>query len=361
MSDERDRKLAAFWIGLEILDRLASTEAGAEEGLTSAEVAEMLGVRNAKGIGQGLLRTRFSLDQAGIRLDEAVRKRSVGGRTVWLPGPRIAQARHALQHARRYWTKRAPAEGVPVDDAKDGHVGPVLVLRALKSRGTLYEIDGGIAELDDIVDDDGLFFDDLFGSIGEVFIERIEGDDGPDPAGIPEGYGENGIWVRGAHDYAQPRVASAIGTGRYPTMIAWLGEATWVERRVVLVDAVRQVQEVRAGSLFLQPESPSWRDVDVDKRFRYVGWMGTTARGSRGPRSAPPLRLRLRCWYEIVIENARRKRIVLREEGLRGDEGRTAARAIRRWRMADPSRANELVGVVETRIGKRQPRPMPPG
>ena len=124
---------------------------------------------------------------------------------------------------------------------------------------------------------------------------------------------------------------------------------------------MRQVQEVRAGSLFLQPESPSWRDVDVDKRFRYVGWMGTTARGSRGPRSAPPLRLRLRCWYEIVIENARRKRIVLREEGLRGDEGRTAARAIRRWRMADPSRANELVGVVETRIGKRQPRPMPTG
>ena len=360
MSQQRDRELATFWAGLEILDRLAV----GEDGLTSAEVAQILGVRNVKGIGQGLLRTRFSLEQAGIRLDEAVSKRSVRGRTVWMPGARIAQARHALRHARRYWTKQAPGDGVPVDDANDGHEGPVLVLRALKSRGTVYRIDGGIAELDDIVDDERLVLDeDLFGSIGEVFIHRIDQNDGIDRGGVPDGYGENGIWIRGAHDYAQPRVASAIGTGRHPMMIAWIGEATWVERRLVLVDAIGQVEKVRAGSQWLQPDSPSWRDVDVGRRFRHVRWIGTAARGSRladGPRSAPPLRLRLRCWYEIVIETARRKRIVLRAEGLRGDEARTTAGAIRRWRAADASRASEPVGVRETRIAKRQTRPMAP-
>ena len=59
---------------------------------------------------------------------------------------------------------------------------------------------------------------------------------------------ENGIWVRGAHDYANPRVAGAIGTGRNPTLTAWIGDATWAERRIALVDAVAQVQKVRAES-----------------------------------------------------------------------------------------------------------------
>ena len=42
--------------------------------------------------------------------------------------------------------------------------------------------------------------------------------------------------------------------------------------------------------------------------------------------------MRLRCWYEVVIGTATGRRIVLREEGLRGDDARTTGRAIGRWR-----------------------------
>ena len=35
-----------------------------------------------------------------------------------------------------------------------GHAGGLLVLRALTTNGTVYRIDGGMAELDAILDDD---------------------------------------------------------------------------------------------------------------------------------------------------------------------------------------------------------------
>ena len=114
------------------------------------------------------------------------------------------------------------------------------------------------------------------GSLGEIFIDRIEPGDARERP-VPEGYGENGIWVRGAHDYAQPRVAGAIGTGRSSTMSTWIGEATWVERRIVLVDAVRQVEEVRAESGWLLDHEGRWRDVDEEECFRYVDWIGARA------------------------------------------------------------------------------------
>ena len=134
-----------------------------------------------------------------------------------------------------------------VEEAPPEHPGPVLVLRALKSRGTVYRIGGAMAELDAILEDEWFEIgDEGIESIGEIFIDRIELGHDARRQPVPEGYGENGIWVRGTHDYAQPRVAGAIGSGRYSTMIAWIGEATWVEHRIALVDAVRQVEEVRA-------------------------------------------------------------------------------------------------------------------
>lgn len=359
MNGTRDLDFSMYWSGLALLERLSGTEAG----LTSGEVGALLGTRSAKGIGSALSGTKTSLAEAGIRFDEAVSRRSVRGRTVWSRGPRVRQARHALEQARRWWTASGRQDGPPVEDVEAGYRGPVLVLRALRSRGTAYRIDGGMAELDEILDDEYFEVKDsvLGGSIGEVFIARIEpgGDGREQPA--PEGYGENGIWVRGLYDYAQPRVAGAIGTGRYPAMAAWIGEATWVERRVALVDAVGQVERVRAErALFRQEPEPRWRGVDEGGRFRYVYWIGTCELAGR--RSAPPLRMRLRCWYEIVIETAKRKRkrIVLREEGLRGDDHRTAARAIDRWRRTHAKNASELVVVREVRIAKRQPRPLPP-
>ena len=355
MNQTDDYDPTRYWSGLAIFERLSET--GTE--LTSEEAAALLGTRSVKGIGAALSGTRLSLGEAGIRLDEAVRRRTVRGRSVWTAGPRIRQARHALEHTRRRWTRRERRAAVPIKEAPPGHPGPVLVLRALKSRGTVYRIDGAMAELDAILAEEWFAIEeDGRGSLGEIFIDRIESGNDADERLVPEGYGENGIWVRGAHDYAQPRVAGAIGTGRYSTMIAWIGEATWVERRIALVDAVRQVEEVRAESGWLLSEEHEgrWRDVDEEKCIRYVDWIG--ARGLTGPRSAPPLRMRLRCWYEIVIETTKRKRVVLREEGLRGDDARTADRAIDRWRRTGAKPGNEPVAVREVRVAKSQPRPM---
>ena len=53
------------------------------------------------------------------------------------------------------------------------------------------------------------------------------------------------------------------------------------------------------------------------------------------------------------------RRIVLREEGLRGDDARTTSQAIGRWRKLQGKEESELVAVREIRIAKRQPRPMP--
>ena len=52
------------------------------------------------------------------------------------------------------------------------------------------------------------------------------------------------------------------------------------------------------------------------------------------------------------------QRIVLCEEGLRGDNVRTASRAIERWRSNEVRDRNELVVVRDIRISKHQPRPM---
>ena len=56
-----------------------------------------------------------------------------------------------------------------------------------------------------------------------------------------------------------------------------------------------------------------WHAAGGEARFRYVEWIGSG--GPHGPSSAPPLRMRLRCWYEVVIETGAGKRVVLREEG----------------------------------------------
>ena len=324
------------------------------------EVAALLGTRNVKGIGAALYGTRNTLSAAGIRMDEAAMRRTVRGRSVWTGGPRIRQAMHVLEQERYRWTGGDGREDVPIEDARQENPAPVLVLRALKSRGNVYRIDGGMAELDEILEDDRFEIGDARReSIGEIFVAGIEpGKDGREHP-VPDGYGENGIWVRGEHDYAEPRVPGAIGTGLWSTMISWVGEATWVERRFPFVDARRQVAKVCAENSrsFSKDEIERWRDIEEGVCFRYVSWIG--ARGLDGPRHAPPLRMRLRCWYEVVIGTAKGRRIVLREEGLRGDAARTTGRAIARWRKLQDKGESEPISIREFRIGKRQPRPMP--
>ena len=356
LSGTDHREVARYWAGLPLLVRLS--EAGTE--LSSGEVGALLGTRSVKGIGAALSGTRDTLFAAGIRMDEAAIRRTVRGRSVWTGGPRSRQAIHVLEQERYLWTESGGRDVVPIEDARSGDPGPVLVLVALKSRGNVYRIDGGIAELDEILDDGRFEIGDARReSIREIFVARIEpGKDGREHL-VPDGYGENGIWVRGEHDYAEPRVAGAIGTGIWSTMIAWVGEATWVERRIAFVDGRRQVAKVRAeNSRSLSGDAiERWRDIEEEACFPYVSWVG--ARGLDGPRHAPPPRMRLRCWYEVVVGTANGRRIVLREEGLRGDDARTTSRAIGRWRELEGKGAREPVAVLEFRIAKRQPRPLP--
>ena len=356
MSGTPDREGARYWAGLPLLVRLS--QAGTE--LSSEEVGELLGTRNVKGIGAALSGTRGTLSSAGIRLEEAAVRRTVRGRSIWIGGPRIRQATHVLEQERNRWTIGGGPNDLTIENVRPGETGPVLVLRAPKSRGSVYRIDGGMAELDEILEDDRFVIDEARSeTIGEIFVARIDpGEDGRERP-VPDGFGENGIWVRGEHDYAEPRVPGAIGTGLWSTMIAWVGEATWVERRLPFEDVRRQVAMVSAENSwsFSRDAIAHWRDVEPESCFRYVSWIG--ARGLDGPRHAPPLRMRLRCSYEVVIGTEMGKRIVLREEGLRGDDARTTSRAIGRWRKLQGKAASEPVAIREFRIAKKQPRPMP--
>ena len=108
---------------------------------------------------------------------------------------------HVLEQERYRWMDSDDRDDVPIEDARPEDPGPVLVLRALKSRGNVYRIDGGMAELDEILEDNRFEIGDArHGSIGEIFVAGIEpGRDGREHS-VPDGYGENGIWVRGEHD-----------------------------------------------------------------------------------------------------------------------------------------------------------------
>ena len=355
MEEMIDPVLAKYWAGLGVLERMLETGSA----LTTEELSAILGTKNSRGVGAALSSTRFTLKQSGIRFDEAVTKQKVRRRTLWSQGPRIRQAIHVLEQARYQFASKGSEYDVPLERAEPGCSAAVLVLRALASRSGNFRIDHGLDELDAILQEDWTDVED-FGpeSVGEVFIERIEpGVDG-DAHRIPEGCGENGIWVRGAHDYAETRVSGSVGSGRSP-MTARLSRAAWVERRIVLVDAERQVKKANADARwrFLDEVGQSWRPVEPSRRFQYVQWIG--AWKSNFPDQAPPLRMRLRCWYEVVVQTAQGNPVVLREEGLRDDQERTASRAIARWRKANALNANALVRILDVRIAKRQPRPIP--
>ena len=319
----------------------------------------ILGTASVKGIGAALSDTRQSLRQAGIRLDEAVSRKTVRKRSVWTPGPAHPPGTARPQTSTSKLDE-AQATAPGADRGSGARTsGTVLVLRALKSKGEIYRIDGGMAGLDEILDDEWFdFFDDKKGLIGEVFIDRIEPGSDARELPVPEGYGENGIWIRGQQDYAEPRVSGAIGTGRYGAMTAWIGEATWIERRFVLVDAVQHVNRCSRNTRFCTAciRTHGRTSSRTDASDLCNGSDRSAVPGCTAPAAAnaTPVLVRDRC-RDQGAQAVRAPR-----EGLRGDETRTATRAIANWRKTNPARANEPVAIQEIRIAKRQPRPMPP-
>ena len=353
-----DHEASRMWAGLPLLDRLV--ESG--EALASEEVARIVGARSVKGIGSALRPTGETLVRSGIRLEEAVRRRTLRRRPVWTAGHRIRQARHVLDMERRYFTDPRDGYDPLTAEPEADWRGPVLVLRSLRSSGGVFRIDGGMAELDDLLEPGwfDLGLDSDRSQAGEVFVERMESGEDGTQAAVPDGYGENGIWVRGRFDFANPQVAGAIGTGRFPTMYVHVCEGAWVERRLPLIDAVRQTDAVRLAEGFMGSGRPTaWHGVEPERHFRYVNWISARPDWN-ARRSAPPLRMRLRCWYDVVIETPGARPVVLHEEGLRGDEARTAGRAIARWRETRGLGPGHPVQVRQVRISGKQPRPMSP-
>ena len=63
-------------------------------------------------------------------------------------------------------------------------------------------------------------------------------------------------------------IAAAMGRGRHSTLLAWIVEARWFERRIALVDAVSQKQEVRAqGRLVHEEQRWRWHATGGEAHF----------------------------------------------------------------------------------------------
>lgn len=343
---------ARYRPGLELLARLPETGSA----LSGEEASDILGMRTVKGIGAAFSGTGMSLEGAGIRPDEAVGRRTVRGGLPWAAGPRLRQTRHVLERTRRYWIEGA-CEEVPLEEPRTGDMRPVPVLRALGSRGTAYRFHGSPAELAASLDGSLLDIpDDDIGSIGETFVRRIKpGRDGGRASGLRK--------LRGEREPGSRRARLRSALGRRNARQRAVSAAERVDRRsapgarrIALVAAANQVGAVCAWrGRFPGRGHPGWREVGDGTRIRHVERVG--AHDPDGLWSAPPLQTRLGCWYEVRIR-AGGKSIVLREEGLRGDDARTATRSIARWRASDLSPATVPVGDV--RIAGKQPRPLSP-
>ncbi len=340
--------------GLAVLERLAMPFASLE----STEVARLLGAKGPKGIGSAFHSLRSTLENRGIAFHEAVRREPGRAGSVWTAGPRIEQARHvAGLEWRLHEDPAAFWDGVPMETPGPAHVGPVLVLRALHSAGEIFAFPN-FTTLVDVVDDRSVVnipADHRVRFLGEVFIHRIEpGHDGAFHR-VPEGYGENGLWIRGGHDFCDegrvwdPGCDAALQGGEVYALVC---DMFWIERRVALVDAVRQWERAAVGAVHDQEH---WKPIRPGERFRTVGWISRDILKGRRP---PPVFLRTRFWHDVHIVTDGGRRTVLREEGIRGDVDRTAVRAVMRWRRKRRSRSGMRVTIRSVGVSPRQPRPL---
>ena len=96
---------------------------------------------------------------------------------------------HVLEQERYRWTVGGGRNDLAIENAGAGETGPVLVLRALKSRGNVYRIDGGMAELDEMLED-GMFEigDARSETIREIFVGRIEPGNVGERRPVPDRY-----------------------------------------------------------------------------------------------------------------------------------------------------------------------------
>lgn len=254
------------------------------------------GTRTAKGIGAAFSGTSMSLERAGIRPDETADRRTVRGGLLWTAGPRLRQTRQVLERARRYRIKGA-CEEVPLKGPPAGDMRPVLVLRALGSRGNACRFDSSLAERAASPDDSLLDIpDDDIGSIGETSRP-------PHRARPRRGRSSGPRKLRGEREpgarRARLRPTPSRRSARHRAVSAAERAARRSApgaRRSALVAAASQVEAVCARrSRFPDRGHPGWREVGDGTRIRHGQRIG--AHDPDGRWSAPPLQARLHCWY----------------------------------------------------------------
>ena len=339
--------------GVRVLERLCER---ADE-IGRDEMLELLEAANGREIHAQLSKLFVELaGEGGIRSSEAVERRGEGRRSIWSRGPRCAQALHVARLHRDAWKHRTPSGRPAIIDVAPEAAGPKLVLRTMLCDGDIIEFKGGREALAEALRDDTLTCRTRWRKPEEIFIEHIE--DGPRNTApeVPLGYGEHGLWVRGKLDHRLGEVPEEILDRTGETLYAYVRAGQTAERTIVLGSAARQGDEVRRRWMGGAEISSWWREVDQAGPQRHVCWVSTDPYSH--PKWAPPLEMRARCWRDVILELENGRTVTVSVEGMRGEDARTAERAIARWRTEDPSRSGIEVKVRSVEIAQKQPRPV---
>ena len=349
---ENDIRLAR---GVHVLERLC--ERNAEIGRD--EMLELLGAANGREIHAQLSMLFVELAREGeIRSNEVIERRGEGKKSTWSRGPRCAQALHIARLHRDAWTQRTGRGRVTITDVPPDVPGPKIVLRTMFCSGEIIKFRGGREALAEALEDDAFTCKERWSNPAEIFIERIEGESGRTEQEIPIGYGEHGLWVRGKLDHSAHEVPEEVLGRTGETLYAYVKTGRTVERTIALGDPARQTDEVRTRRMGETDLSSWWRSVDEARPQRHVCWVSTDPYSHT--KWAPALEMRARCWRDVTIGLANGGSVTISVEGMRGEDARTAVRAISRWRAEDPSRNDVEVEVQSIRIARRQPRPIDP-
>ena len=337
---------------IRVLERLCDRN----EPIGRDEMLALLEVSNGREIHSRLGKLFVEISsEGGIDSDEAMIRRGEGRRSTWSRGPRCAQALHAARMSHRTWgIKRNRGGEMTITDVAPDAPGAKLVVRGWFCDGDIVEFKGGRGTLLEALEDETLVGEWRSVTPEEVWIERIEPGEGKRAQEVPFGYEENGVWVRGRLDHTAGTMPDKILDDADRTLYAYVQEIETFERTVALdEDVTGQVDEIRTRSKKRSEVTAWWRPVKNGKP-RSVRWISTSAYTST-PRWAPPFEMRARCWRDVTIRAANGTRAKVSVESMRGDDARTCARAIARWRARDRSRTEMEVEVEAVEVAREQP------
>ena len=342
--------------GVRVLERLRARSAPIDRD----EMLKLLAATDGHQIN-ATLTAMFAMlgNEGGMQSGEAVQRHGEGKKSQWSAGPRCAQARHIAKMHHDAWWDKSKERGT-ITDVAPSEPGPKLVLRTRFGEGEIVEFDGGREALAEALDDDGLTDRaQRWMTPQETFIERIERSGHPREREVPQGYGEHGIWIRGKHDHEAAEVPEELLEQGGRTLYAYVQRGFTAERTIALIDAARQTDEVRRRSMGRLEVSAWWRRVENPNPQQHVCWISTGPYAR--PRWAPPFEMRARCWREVTIVGAaNRARTTITVEGMRGEDARTARRAITQWRSEDAARSKVTVETEPMQTSEGQPRPTDP-